>query len=46
MMGSSAVIVAPDPPRFARREDVGSPELVERLVAEIRHAFLLEKRVR
>jgi hypothetical protein len=46
MMGSPAVIVAPDPPRFARREDVGSPELVARLVAEIRHAFLLEKRVR
>ena len=44
--GSPAVVVAPDPPRVARREDVGSPELVDQLVAEIRHAFLLDGRAR
>jgi hypothetical protein len=30
----------------ARREVLGSPELVEQLVAEVRQAFLLEGRVR
>lgn len=44
--GSPAVVVAPDPPRVARREDVGSPELVNQLVAEVRHAFLLDGRAR
>ena len=44
--GSPAVVVAPDPPRVARREDVGSPELVNQLVAEVRHAFLLDGRSR
>jgi len=46
MMGSPAVLVSPNPPRVARREDLGSPELVEQLVAEVRHAFLLEGRAR
>ena len=46
MFGSPAVVVAPDPPRVARREDVGSPELVTHLVAEVRHAFLLDGRAR
>lgn len=46
MMGSPAVVVAPDPPRVARREDLDSPKLVEQLVAEVRHAFLLEGRAR
>jgi hypothetical protein len=41
---SPPVLVAPDPPRITRREALGSPELVEQLVAEIRHAFLLEGR--
>jgi hypothetical protein len=44
--GSPAVVIAPDPPRIARREDVGSPELVTHLVAEVRHAFLLDGRAR
>ncbi len=43
---SPAVVVAPDPPRVARREDVGSPELVHQLVAEVRHTFLLDGRAR
>lgn len=46
MTGSPAVVVAPDPPRVARRENLGSPDLVEQLVAEVRHAFLLDGRVR
>jgi len=46
MTGSPAVVVAPDPPRVVRREEMGSPELVEQLVAEVRHAFLLDGRVR
>jgi hypothetical protein len=45
MTGSPAVVVAPDPPRVARREDLGSHELVEQLVAEVRYAFLLDGRV-
>lgn len=44
--GSPAVVVAPDPPRVARREDIGSAELVNQLVAEVRHAFLLDGRAR
>jgi hypothetical protein len=44
--GSPAVVVAPDPPRVARREDVGSPALVVQLVAEVRRVFLLEGRAR
>jgi hypothetical protein len=46
MFGSPAVVLAPDPPRLARREDLGSPELVEQLVAEVRQAFLVEGRAR
>jgi hypothetical protein len=46
MFGSAGVVLAPDPPRLARREDLGSPELVEQLVAEVRHVFLLEGRQR
>jgi hypothetical protein len=46
MMGSPAVLVSPNPPRVTRREDLGSPELVEQLVAEVRHAFLLDGRPR
>ncbi len=46
MTGSPAVVVAPAPPLVARREDLGLPELVERLVAEVRHAFLLDGRLR
>jgi hypothetical protein len=36
MFGSPAVVVAPDPPQLARREDVGSPELLDQLLAEVR----------
>jgi hypothetical protein len=46
MTGSPAVLVAPDPPRLARREDVGSRRLVDELAAEIRHAFALQGRTR
>jgi hypothetical protein len=46
MFGSPAVVVAPDPPLLARREDVGSPELVDQLLAEVRQAFLLAGRSR
>jgi hypothetical protein len=46
VFGSPAVVVAPDPPRVARREDIGSPEFVDQLIAEIRHAFLLQGRAR
>jgi hypothetical protein len=44
MFGSPAVILAPDPPRLTRREDIGSPGLVEQLVAEVRQAFLVDGR--
>jgi Domain of unknown function (DUF4062) len=44
--GSSELIVAPDPPLLARREDVGAPELVDQLVAEVRQAFALVGRLR
>jgi len=46
MFGSAAVIVAPDPPRLARREEVGTAELVDQLVAEVRQAFVLAGRSR
>jgi hypothetical protein len=46
MFGSPAVVVAPDPPLLARREDLGAPELVDQLVAEVRQAFLLDGRSR
>jgi hypothetical protein len=46
MFGSPAIVVAPDPPRLARREDLGAPELVDQLVAEVRQAFLLRGRSR
>ncbi|MGH2904518.1 MAG: DUF4062 domain-containing protein [Solirubrobacteraceae bacterium] len=46
MMGSPAVVVAPNPPRVARREDLDSSGLVDTLVAEVRHAFLLGGRAR
>jgi hypothetical protein len=46
VFGSRAVVLAPDPPRIARREDVGSPEMVRQLLAELRHAFLLDGRAR
>jgi hypothetical protein len=35
MFGSPPVVVAPDPPLTARREELGAPELVERLAAEV-----------
>jgi hypothetical protein len=44
--GSPAVVVAPDPPRVARREDVGCAEFVNQLDAEVRHAFMLDGRAR
>jgi Domain of unknown function (DUF4062) len=44
--GSSQAIVAPDPPRLTRREEVGTPELVDQLVAEVRQAFVLAGRSR
>jgi hypothetical protein len=40
MFDSPPVIVAPDPPLTARREELGTPELVERLAAEVRQAFV------
>lgn len=46
MFGSPAVVVAPDPPQLARREDVGSPELLDQLLAEVRQAFMLAGRSR
>jgi hypothetical protein len=46
MFGSPPFIVAPDPPLTARREELGTPELVERLAAEVRQAFLLAGRSR
>jgi hypothetical protein len=46
MFGSSGVVLAPDPPRVVRREDLGSPEFIDRLVAEVRHVFLLDGRAR
>jgi Domain of unknown function (DUF4062) len=46
MFGSPAVLMVPDPPRIARRENVGLPELADQLVAEVRHAFLIDGRVR
>jgi hypothetical protein len=46
VFGSPPVLVSPDPPLRTRRGALGSPELVEQLVAEVRHAFLLEGRVR
>ena len=46
MFGSPAVVVAPDPPLLARREGIGSPELVDQLLAEVRQAFLLAGRSR
>ena len=46
MFGSPPVVVAPDPPLTARREELGTPELVERLAAEVRQAFVLAGRSR
>ncbi|HXN37235.1 MAG TPA: DUF4062 domain-containing protein [Solirubrobacteraceae bacterium] len=46
MFGSPPVVVAPDPPLTARREELGAPELVERLAAEVRQAFVLAGRSR
>jgi hypothetical protein len=43
---SPGIVVAPDPPLIARREALGSPELIERLVAEVRHVFRLQGRAR
>lgn len=44
--GSSAALVAPDPPLIARREDVGTAALADRLLAEVRQAFVLAGRSR
>ncbi len=46
MFGSPPVIIAPDSPLTARREELGTPELVERLAAEVRQAFVLAGRSR
>jgi hypothetical protein len=46
MFGSPPVLVAPDPPLTARREELGTPELVERLAAEVRQAFVFAGRSR
>jgi hypothetical protein len=43
-MSSPPVVLAPDPPRIVRREDVGSTTLLEHLVAEVRQAFALQGR--
>jgi hypothetical protein len=44
--GSSEAIFAPEPPLIARRNDLGTPDVVERLLAEIRQAFVLAGRAR
>jgi hypothetical protein len=41
-----ALVVAPDPPLLAGREDLGAPELLDQLVAEVRQALLLDRRPR
>jgi hypothetical protein len=36
------LLVAPNPPLLARREDLGSPDIANRLRAELRRRFAAE----